>query len=217
METALTATAAARRKGRPLSFDRAAALEQAMHAFWRHGYETTSISALTAAMGITAPSLYAAFGDKKRLFLEAMRLYAGSPDDLIASLAAAPSARDGVERMLRGAADAFTDPATPPGCLLASATASGSEDSADVRAAVAAVRSRIDAILRARIDRDIADHLLPSDTDSAALAGMTIALIQGLSVLVRDGAQRKALDAIIDTALRAWPASPAARGARRRV
>lgn len=216
MKTATASPSAApRRKGRPLSFDRAAALEQAMFAFWRHGYETTSISTLTAAMGVTAPSLYAAFGDKKRLFLEAMHLYAGSPDDLIASLAAAPTAREGVERMLRGAADAFADPATPPGCLLASATASGSDDSADVRAAVAAVRGRIDAILRARIDRDIADGLLPPDTHVAGLAGMVIALIQGLSVLVRDGAGPDALDGIIDTALRAWPLPPASNGTTR--
>ncbi len=216
MKSAIGSTACApRRKGRPLSFDRDAALEQAMLAFWRHGYESTSISTLTAAMGITAPSLYAAFGDKKRLFLEAMRLYAGSPDDLAASLAAAPSARDGVERMLRGAADAFTDPATPPGCLLASATASGPDDSADVRAAVAAVRANIDAIVRARIDRDIADGLLPPDTHVAGLAGMTIALVQGLSVIVRDGAGREALDAIIDTALRAWPRPPRRAATRR--
>ena len=82
-----------RKTGRPLSFDRQAALQQAMLTFWRHGYETTSISNLTAAMGVTAPSLYTAFGDKKRLFLEAMRLYAGAPEDLQASLDTAPTAR----------------------------------------------------------------------------------------------------------------------------
>ena len=61
-----------RRTGRPLSFDRDAALRQAMLTFWRHGYETTSVAELTAAMGVSAPSLYTAFGDKKQLFLEAM-------------------------------------------------------------------------------------------------------------------------------------------------
>ena len=75
-----------RKPGLPLSFDRQAALQQAMQTFWQRGYETTSISDLTAAMGVTAPSIYAAFGDKRRLFLEAMRLYAGSPDDLQQSL-----------------------------------------------------------------------------------------------------------------------------------
>src|SRR5687768_4018099 len=64
-----------RPRGRPRSFDRDAALERAMELFWRQGYESTSISDLTAAMGITPPSLYAAFGDKERLFLEAVERY----------------------------------------------------------------------------------------------------------------------------------------------
>ena len=68
--------AAPRKKpGRPLSFDREYALEQAMLVFWQYGYETTSLNDLTAAMGITPPSLYGAFGDKETLFLEAVQRY----------------------------------------------------------------------------------------------------------------------------------------------
>ena len=66
-------------RGRPLSFDRAAALEQATHVFWERGYEAASIADLTAAMGITTPSLYTAFGDKEKLFLEAIERYALGP------------------------------------------------------------------------------------------------------------------------------------------
>ena len=65
----------AKQRGRPRSFDRDAALERAMEVFWRQGYEATSINDLTAAMGINPPSLYAAFGDKERLFLEAVERY----------------------------------------------------------------------------------------------------------------------------------------------
>src|SRR4051812_12815037 len=71
--------AAARGRGRPLSFDRAAALERAMHVFWERGYEAASIADLTAAMGITPPSLYTAFGDKEHLFLEAIEAYGNGP------------------------------------------------------------------------------------------------------------------------------------------
>ena len=78
MEARATSTPR-RRTGRPLSFDRDAALRQAMLTFWRYGYETASVANLTAAMGVTPPSLYAAFGDKERLFLEAMRLYGRRP------------------------------------------------------------------------------------------------------------------------------------------
>ncbi len=194
-----------RRTGRPLSFDRQAALQQAMLAFWRHGYETTSIADLTAAMGVTAPSLYTAFGDKKRLFLEAMRRYAGDPDDVRSSLAAAPSARDAVHAMLVATAIAFTGEATPKGCLLASATASGSQDSADVRSAVSAVRQGITALLVERIDQDVKAGLLPAATNAAALSDLVLAIVQGMSVLARDDVPRGRLLALVEQAMPAWP------------
>lgn len=194
-----------RKTGRPLSFDRAKALEQAMLTFWRHGYETSSINDLTAAMGITAPSLYAAYGDKKRLFLEAMRLYAGSPYDIEQALSEAPTSREAARRMLVAAAEAFTGELTPRGCLLASATASGSEASADVQRAVAQVREEIKSRLKARIGRDVSQGLLPAAANSDSLAGLVIAVIQGLSVLARDGADRPELLTIAAAAMDAWP------------
>ena len=194
-----------RKSGRPLSFDRDAVLEKAMLTFWRYGYETTSISDLTEAMGVTAPSIYTAFGSKKRLFLEAMRLYAGSPEDLEQSLWEAPTARDAVHGMLIATAEAFTGETTPRGCLLASATASGSKDAADVREAVAEVRRGIMNRLRARIEHDVTTGVLPYDTQATSLAAFAIALIQGMSVLARDGAQRNSLKAMVKTAMAAWP------------
>ncbi len=194
-----------RKTGRPLSFDRDKALEQAMLSFWRHGYETTSISDLTAAMGISAPSLYTAYGDKKQLFLEAMQLYAGSPDEIEQALSEAPTAGEAAQRMLVAAAEAFTGEFTPRGCLLASATASGSQASAEVQQAVAQVRHAIKSQLKERIDRDVSQGLLPVETDSASLAGLVIAVIQGMSVLARDGMDRPDLVAIATVAMNAWP------------
>ena len=106
-----------RKTGRPLSFDREAALEKAMLAFWESGYETTSISDLTAAMGVTAPSIYTAFGDKKQLFLEAMRRYVGDAADLKKAFVLAPTAKEAVARMMEDAARLYTGDATPRGCL----------------------------------------------------------------------------------------------------
>lgn len=197
-----------KKTGRPLSFDRATALERAMHAFWRHGYETTSVAALTAAMGVTAPSLYAAFGDKQALFLEAMRLYAGESAALGAALDQAPSARAGIGAMLDASARAFTGAATPPGCLLASATASGSPAALPVQQAVTAVRRDIGELLRRRIAADIASAALPAGTDAQALADLFIGVIQGMSVLARDGVPRERLLALATQALTALPASP---------
>ena len=194
-----------RKTGRPRSFDRDAALEQAMFAFWRHGYETTSIADLTTAMNVSAPSLYTAFGDKKRLFLEAARRYAGDPQIIADRIAGAASAYDAARDLLTGAATAFTGEATPKGCLLASATASGSRDSAAVQRVVADIRAAIAAQLQTRIERDIATGAVPRETDAAALAGLVIAVIQGMSVLARDGAPSTLVSRIGTVALDAWP------------
>ncbi len=205
MKLAEKETAPRRKTGRPLSFDRDVALEQAMLTFWRHGYETTSIVDLTTAMGITAPSLYTAFGDKKQLFLESARRYAGDPEAITEMLDQAGTSCDGARAMLISAVTAFTSDATPKGCLLASATASGSSASADVQRAIADIREGITARLRARITRDVETGILPADINVAAVAGMVMAIIQGMSVLARDGMDRPELHAIVERTLQAWP------------
>lgn len=179
-----------------------------MLAFWRNGYETTSIADLTAAMGITAPSLYAAFGDKKQLFLEAIRLYAGDPKAMADGIDAAPSAFEAARALTTAAACTYTGEETPSGCLMASATASGSAASADVQRTVADIRLAIQRRLRARIDRDIQEKRLPPDADATALSGLVMAVMQGMSVLARDGAGRSALLGIASAALQAWPGQP---------
>lgn len=197
-----------RKTGRPLSFNREAVLEQAMLTFWQYGYETTSISDLTKAMGLNAPSLYATFGDKKRLFLESMRLYAGDIEVTARAIEGAASSYDAARNMLVDAANAYTRETKPKGCLLASATASGSSASADIQQSVAEVRRKIEGHLRKRIRRDVAAGLLPVETDASGLSGLIMVVTQGMSVLARDGASRVHLLAITESALRAWPKIP---------
>ncbi len=196
-----------RRPGRPLSFDREAALAKAMHLFWEHGYETTSVAELTSAMGITPPSLYTAFGDKKRLFLEAIDRYTNG-GAAIGLIQDAATARDAALAMLRGSAVAFTGDDTPAGCLLASAAVSGSDAAADVRAHLASVRLEIETALRDKARTDVSAGRLPADTNAPALAATTMAVIQGMSTLAKDGADRSKLLAIAETALRTWPSGP---------
>ena len=196
---------ARRLPGRPKSFDRDAALEQAMRLFWRHGYESTSLSDLTAAMGIAPPSLYAAFGDKKSLFRAAVQRYLSGPETVESMVARAPSALDAARQLLQGSAVLFSGANTPPGCLVASAAASCSAAAADIQQELAAVRARTQAALRARIDADIDGAVLAPDTDAEALAAHVLAVIQGMSTLARDGAQRGLLTRIADAALAGWP------------
>ncbi|QBX34337.1 TetR/AcrR family transcriptional regulator [Paracoccus liaowanqingii] len=193
-----------RKPGRPLSFDREAVLEKAMLVFWSSGYETTSVADLTAAMGVTAPSLYAAFGSKQRLFLEAMRRYVGDPALLEQRMMQAPTAKDAVEEMLSKAAVLYTGASTPPGCLLASAAATGSEDAAEVRAAIAAERRAVREIILRRISADTDRGLPIPRLAPGVLADLVVAVLQGMSVLARDGGDRTALLAVAEAALQCW-------------
>lgn len=194
-----------RKKGRPLSFDRDAALHQAMLLFWEHGYEATSLNDLTSALGVTPSSIYSAFGDKKGLFFDAVGLYLGGPVTLQTMLDDAPTARAAAAAMLEGAAAGFTGADTPRGCLLASAAISCSDSAADVRQTLGAIRQGMEAQLRARIQDGVARQELPEETDAEVLAAMTMAVIQGMSTAARDGAPREKLLRIAAAALQAWP------------
>lgn len=199
------AEAPARRTGRPLSFDRDAALDAAMRLFWQHGYEATSVAELTQAMRITPPSLYTAFGDKGRLFREAVDRYLQGGRAVPEIIDGAPSARDAAADLLRAAALGDTGDDTPAGCLLASALVIASPAAADIREELAAIRRDIEARLRARIESEVAAGALPPATDAEALAGHVLAVIQGMSTLAKDGAGRDKLLRIVATAMAGWP------------
>ena len=194
-----------RNTGRPLSFDRNAVLRSAMLVFWRHGYEATSLSELTAAMGVTPPSIYAAFGDKKKLFLETVSLYRSGPVSSDSIIKDAATARAAASGLLHASAMGFTGAGTPRGCLLASSAISCSAAAADVQGELAAIRRRIEARLKEKITRAVKVREMPASTDADALAGHIMAVIQGMSTLARDGASRKKLIRIADTAMRVWP------------
>ncbi|MGA8115521.1 MAG: TetR/AcrR family transcriptional regulator [Actinocatenispora sp.] len=195
-------------RGRPRGFDRSAALDRALAEFWRHGYEATSIARLTQAMRISPPSLYAAFGDKRALFSEAVERYAQTFGRYGTGALEESTARAAVERMLRGAAVEYTRPGHPPGCLLINGAVNTSPADEDIRVEL---RNRREAGKRAiarKIDADVRAGLLPAGTDARRLATFYAAVVQGMSTQACDGAGREDLDRVVDLAMAAWPDPP---------
>jgi AcrR family transcriptional regulator len=186
-------------RGRPRGFDRDVALRRAMEVFWHHGFDGTSMNDLTAAMGIASPSLYACFGSKEQLFRLAVELYAateGMPPRL--ALERTPNAPAAIAAMLRANADRFTDPATPPGCMVVLASIAGSDKNPDLQAFLVQRRQEMHTAILNRLRRGISDGDLPPGTDASALATYYMTVLQGMALSARDGATRADLEAVIE-------------------
>lgn len=193
-------------RGRPRSFDRDAALERALRVFWEHGYEPASIAALTEAMGVRPASLYAAFGDKRRLFSEAVARYQATYGaSSRAALAEEPTARGAVERMLREFAVNYTDPGHPPGCLVISGAINHGPDSAEVEEELREHRRRACGAIANRIREGVKSGELPEDTDADALADYIAVVVRGMSRSAQDGATAEELLKVAELAMSAWP------------
>lgn len=196
-----------RPRGRPRSFDRDAALERAMDVFWRKGYEGTSISDLTREMGINPPSLYAAFGDKERLFLECVERYQAKHGGAC-PYECEPTARGAIAKLLLYMATELTKPCNPRGCMMVMAAATCSGSSEEMQSALQERRTSSRAHIKERIERGLKEGDVPRGVDATALADFYAAVISGMSMQARDGASRKSLLATVETAMRAFPAPP---------
>lgn len=181
--------------------------------FWERGYDGASVSELTHAMGVSPPSLYAAFGSKETLFREAVALYGRREGGTtLRALREQPTARAAVEAMLRDNAAIYADPSTPHGCLVVLGAPAGAPGDSAIREHLRDLRCQVLSALRDRLSCAVASGELAADTDVDALAAYYDTVLQGLSIQARDGASRATMEAVIDCAMAAWDAAGQGRG-----
>lgn len=184
--------------GRPRSFDRDTAIVVAMEQFWRDGYEATTVAKLTEAMGITPPSMYAAFGDKDQLFHAAVDCYVDAMMIGFEKALTQPTAFDAIREMLYISGEAHTAAGTPAGCFVA------------IEPRLASERAILRRRLAERIEQGIADGDVPPDTHPEELAGYVMAVHSGMAMRARDGGTSEEVLAIAEMGLQAIAVSLAA-------
>ncbi|MBK5571011.1 TetR/AcrR family transcriptional regulator [Ensifer sp. SSB1] len=197
-----SAESSVRRRGRPRAFDRDVALAAAGDTFWRLGYEGASISDLTAAMGITPQSLYAAFTSKADLYREALEQYrreAGAAAGR--NLASEGHVVEVIGKMLRASAHEFTVPGRPKGCMISTAVLTCAVENQAIAQHVSALRSETLTLLEGRFRQGVVDGELRADTDLAGLARFVGAILQGMTVQAQDGANEVELLSIAELSI----------------
>ena len=195
-----------RGKGRPRAFDRDQALHAALELFWQEGYEPASVARLCEVMDIKPPSLYASFGNKAALFLEAVRhyeeVYWQEPS---ARFLAEPDVYRAVEDFFATSARILLSPETPCGCMLVLAAVNMSPAETEIIEVIRKMRMETKAMFAERLKRAVAEGQIPQETDIAALAGALNALLEGLSLQARDGLSREELAGMAARAVHLLP------------
>jgi AcrR family transcriptional regulator len=190
--------AAPRRRGRPRAYDPQAALLQARDSFWRSGYAATSLDDIAAATGMNRPSLYAAFGDKHALYLEALGQYwALALAEMRAALAEDVPLDEALMRVYDGALSIyFSGDGRPRGCFVMGTAVTEAVEDAEIRDSLAAGFRIFDAEFERRFRTAHEAGALKSAADPAALAVLATATMHSIAVRARAGVPRAELRAL---------------------
>lgn len=194
-------------KGRPREFCVDQALAEALHVFWAKGYDGASMADLTEAMGITKPSLYAAFGNKEALFHKALDLYESEKLEYTRSALQQPTARRVAEYYLRGGVDVHAAEGEPQGCMGLMSSLACSPEAESIKADVISRRASSQRALVERFEQAKREGDLPAHIDAAGLTSFLYAILQGITVQAGAGASRAELEKLVDTSLALWPSA----------
>jgi AcrR family transcriptional regulator len=188
--------------GRPIGFDRDAALEAAMLLFWQRGYEGTSMADLTHAMGLNPSSIYAAFGDKHTLFQLVVKRYM----ELRAQYAVRALEEPTLERFIRALFEntvAFlTTPGHPPTCMTLAGAVGCSLDATPARDLMTAIRKQNQVALKERLLKARKSGELSKEINVDDYARYLSTIVAGLSIQAANGSTKTELNRTAQMALR---------------
>lgn len=202
----MTTASAKRNPGRPREFDEDKALDAALLMFWEKGYDATSLSDLTEAMGISRPSMYSTLGNKEKLFKLALERYSLRNAKLFDECLSLPTAKEGIETLLREAVKIFADSKNPGGCMGIQSVVTCSTVSGTLKKEMDRKRVEFESKLKKRFDRAVSAGELPKSTVTLDLARYYSVVFQGLSLQAKAGASIRELIGVVDVAMAGWPA-----------
>ena len=203
-----------RGRGRPRSFDPDAALDAAVLVFWEKGYDGTSVADLTSAMGINRPSLYATYGNKRDLFIQAIDRYAATYGSrTFSALQSGTDNRTAIQRFFEASIDCALAEGTPRGCLINTVATEAAETDADLRDKLARMFEQTDVAIGRRMAENRTSYE-SSRHDPDELAQMAHSVTHSIMTRARAGASREDLNKIATSfvsVLFPSPESPASR------
>lgn len=198
-------------RGRPRTFDKDRALDAALAVFWRSGYQGASLSELTESMGITKPSLYAAFGNKEQLYLSALQRY--REQQLVQhaeTLASEPDLKKAMRKFLRSVATMLTAEKLPGGCMVVNSVVSCDSGALPQRV-VAAIGETVNqssfGLLKDRLQDELKRRNLPEGTRVEQLADYFSTVMSGMAVMAKMGVASDRLFETIEHALYVLPSA----------
>jgi AcrR family transcriptional regulator len=164
------------------------------------------MSRLLKALKLTAPSLYMAFGNKERLFQEAVEHYSQQHGaKVFAPLKSAGTGREAIEQMLYNSADLVASGKNPNGCLVSFGAINSSDHTAAPSTLLKSIRKTIFNNIRERLQDSVRSGELPESTDTVKLARFYQGILGSIQLLSLDGATPSELRALARDALKAWP------------
>jgi TetR/AcrR family transcriptional regulator, transcriptional repressor for nem operon len=187
---------------RPREFDETSALKAAMECFWRRGYEATSLRDLTGAMGLTAPSIYNAFGDKQQLFGRALEQYLEhTTRQRLRRLQEELPPKEAIQRFFAEIVDHSINDRQRKGCFLVNSALEVAPHDAKCRGVIAAQFGSIEAFFRQCILAGQTDRTISPDIEASEVARLLLGVLLGIRVLARAKPRREILEGVARPAL----------------